>query len=625
MNSPIALARLRLALLWLAVFARAVGEHAVRAYGIFRDSDGHAERNLGSLFLWVGMAAVPAFALAPLIGALASSRFRPSVMIAATLLGLGAIAYSSFDESQAGRAFWLACATVLAFEAAFFSACRFSLLPEAARSARSSLPQVMSVFAFATAAGAGIGIWVGVNQFRVGAPGLPVPLQVAHVGYGLALVCVLFARFPAQRPIGVHDGLIKPFLKTARAIFRTRNGRNALLALWGIFGIALVVDQLLYQRHDQPTFFLFLAVGIAAGGLHGHPYRTLAAVPFASVGLAFSTVCGFVTNNWFEPALAMAFFLGSMIAPLLTVFAVYQPESSRGHGAALLHAGWSAIIGAFFFVLIRFLADQRAAWSLFENSVLALSLFGALFAWTVFFRPAVEATVEAVLWPLYRIKALGPSAQDMPWRGPLLVIGNHSSWFDPFWLAKVLTLPVAPMMTSRFYDLPFISWMMRRVVCAIRVPDVRIRKEAPELKEAIAALDRGECVVVFPEGWLRRKDEQELRRFGRGIWQILKARPNVPIMPCWIEGGWGSMVSHKNGPPLKKKKWDFRRPIRIAMGALVTLDAATLRTHMTTRSRLMKAVLESRALLGLPAIAVDMHVPETDDDKPPDDKPEGGA
>ena len=38
------------------------------------------------------------------------------------------------------------------------------------------------------------------------------------------------------------------------------------------------------------------------------------------------------------------------------------------------------------------------------------------------------------------------------------------------------------------------------------------RREAPEVQDAIAALDRGQNVLIFPEGWLRRKEEQAVRR-----------------------------------------------------------------------------------------------------------------
>jgi 1-acyl-sn-glycerol-3-phosphate acyltransferase len=131
------------------------------------------------------------------------------------------------------------------------------------------------------------------------------------------------------------------------------------------------------------------------------------------------------------------------------------------------------------------------------------------------------------------------------------------------------------------------------------VPEKALKKDAPEVQEAIAALDRGECVVIFPEGYLRRTEDRPLRRFGQGVWQILKARPNTPVFAAWIEGAWGSYTSYFNGPPTKNKKKDFRRPIGVGMSAAVTIPPEELDEHLRTRLHLMNLVSEARKHLGL--------------------------
>ena len=74
------------------------------------------------------------------------------------------------------------------------------------------------------------------------------------------------------------------------------------------------------------------------------------------------------------------------------------------------------------------------------------------------------------------------------------------------------------MMSSKYYDLPIISFLMRNVIGAIRVQDSDYRHTAPELDEAVRRLDRGECVMIFPEGSLRRAEHHLLRNFHQGIW-----------------------------------------------------------------------------------------------------------
>jgi 1-acyl-sn-glycerol-3-phosphate acyltransferase len=155
------------------------------------------------------------------------------------------------------------------------------------------------------------------------------------------------------------------------------------------------------------------------------------------------------------------------------------------------------------------------------------------------------------------------------------------------------------MMTSAFYDLPVIRWLCRNAVRAIRVPTGSFRREAPELKEAIAALRAGECVVIFPEGMLRRSEDVLLRPFGRGVWEILSALPDTPVCVCWIEGGWGSYFSYKGGPPASNKRMDRGRPVYLAFAEPRPLPADVLADHHRTRQWLRRAVLECRAYLGL--------------------------
>lgn len=603
MNSAVNSTRLRLVALWVAVFARAVGEYAVGAYAVLRYSNGLTENTVGFLFLMLGLTAVPAFALAPLTGALACSKQRWRVMVLATMVGLGAIAFTSFDEVRSRQAFWYGCIALLALEAAFFSACRFALIPEAARAARVSLPQLNGVFLVAMAGGMLLGLWIGVHQYPRGKePGLPIPLQLGHIGYGIALICLLLARFPVANPIRVNAGLVVPFVKTARAILGSRNGRNSLLALLGIFLIALGVYHWMMPKGERFAFLIALIIGVVVGGLRRHPFRTVGIVPYASAGLAVCAIWAASTDNWINPAIGMAAFIGMMVGPLLTIYQINQPDDKRGHGGAILHCGWAFLTGCFLAFLLFFVSNPAMSRPFVRYGILSLSLIGLIFAWLVFFRAAFEFVIEILFWPIYRVKGIGPGMNAMPWKGPALYIGNHAAWFDPIWLSNVALSPTTYMMTSKFYDIKFLGWLMRQVYGAIRVPDVHMRKEAPEIQDAIAALDRGETVVIFPEGWLRRKEEQELRRFGRGVWQILAARPNTPVYACWIEGNWGSYVSWKGGPPVKGKRFDFWRHITVSMIEPITLDAATLATHMQTRNHLMKAVLEARALQGLPPI-----------------------
>ncbi len=231
-------------------------------------------------------------------------------------------------------------------------------------------------------------------------------------------------------------------------------------------------------------------------------------------------------------------------------------------------------------------------------AALVATILLALWGWGTLQRGATEIFFELTLGVCYAVR--GGPAHRMPAIGPVLVIANHACWFDPLFVSKVLPRPGTPMMTAKFYSVWFIKPLLKYIFRVIVVPESPMRREAPELKLAVAALDRGECVMIFPEGYLRRKEEVPMRRFGQGVWQILKERPETPVVACWVEGGWGAWCSYYNGPPAKNKRMDFRRRIRVALSEAEVVPPELLADHLATRIHLMNRVRAMRVTLGLP-------------------------
>ena len=170
------------------------------------------------------------------------------------------------------------------------------------------------------------------------------------------------------------------------------------------------------------------------------------------------------------------------------------------------------------------------------------------------------------------------------------------------------------MMTSKYYDLPVLHFLMERVARAIRVQAAAFRREVPELDQAVQVLDRGGCLVIFPEGSMKRKPERPIRPFGQGIWKILHNRPSTPVLVCWIEGGWGSFTSYAGGPPMKKKPLDLFRRINIGMEAPIVLDPKLLADQRATRTFLMEKCLKARRLLGLEPCELGQFIEEAIDE-----------
>jgi 1-acyl-sn-glycerol-3-phosphate acyltransferase len=320
-------------------------------------------------------------------------------------------------------------------------------------------------------------------------------------------------------------------------------------------------------------------LGLLLVSLQQNRTRVRGLAPYGATGLFFALLTAALQQAvpwWLCPLIGLA--SGLAYASLLV-----RPCGAAGYAGALLFA-----------VLTAWLASISNLWLL----VVAAGV-GAAAAGGLLLRDTYEQTLEALFWPIFRTHGHGPGLGRVPTSGPLLVLANHTAWFDPLWLGKVLPRRLTGMLTSAFFDKPILHFLATRIVHAIRVAESSYRRQAPELDQAIAALDRGEAVLIFPEGQMRKRAEKPLHPFGRGVWQILRERPHVPVVVCWIEGGWGSFTSYHGGPPAKHKKFDFWRRIDVAVCEPEVLSAELLEDHRATRNYLKQKCLNARRHLGL--------------------------
>ena len=355
--------------------------------------------------------------------------------------------------------------------------------------------------------------------------------------------------------------------------------------------------------------FAGLAIGAALWGWTTR-FRATGFAAWASVPLA--VVLAFIVLGDHRTATlgALAGFLACFGFPALFWYVVSFPTRAipkvvrgRVNRAKIVVLCGTIAADAIYIALCFGFGSDELFDGLFPPIALAAAILLVLWSPLALNRAAAELFFETPLTLMYECRCGGPGLRKFPVVGPVLVIGNHACWFDPTFVTKGLPRPATPMMTARFYKIWFLRPLLKYVFKVIVVPETPIRREAPELRLAIAALDRGECVMLFPEGYLRRKEEVPLRRFGQGVWQILKERPDTPVVACWIEGAWGAWCSFYNGLPTKNKPMDFRRPIRVGLSEAEVVPAELLDDHLRTRIYLMNRVRAVRATLGLPELA----------------------
>jgi 1-acyl-sn-glycerol-3-phosphate acyltransferase len=153
-----------------------------------------------------------------------------------------------------------------------------------------------------------------------------------------------------------------------------------------------------------------------------------------------------------------------------------------------------------------------------------------------------KVVVTLVLRTLWRMRVEG--AQHVPREGPLIVVANHVSYFDPPVLGCALPRELHFMAKKELFDIPLFGAL---IACYNAYPVERGRGDVGAIKRTVKVLKDGHAVLIFPEG-RRNRDEGEGEENGRppngrssrrraqaGI-AFLASLSGARVLPAYIEG-----------------------------------------------------------------------------------------
>jgi len=125
-----------------------------------------------------------------------------------------------------------------------------------------------------------------------------------------------------------------------------------------------------------------------------------------------------------------------------------------------------------------------------------------------------------------------------PYDTQRIYFANHSSHLDFILLWAALpsrlrkrTRPVAA--ADYWWDGGFKEFLIRRVFNGVAVERQGRAPGTHPLQPMLDALDQGDSLIIFPEG--TRGPGEEMLPFKSGIFHLAKDRPNVELVPVWME------------------------------------------------------------------------------------------
>ena len=169
--------------------------------------------------------------------------------------------------------------------------------------------------------------------------------------------------------------------------------------------------------------------------------------------------------------------------------------------------------------------------------------------------PLVYWPVRWLLIPFFRLyfRLQRHGREHIPQTGPLLLAANHRSFLDPFVLGAMVKRPVYYVAKKELFANRLQGWFLNALGA---FPVDRGAADQEMLTTARAILDRGDAVLIFPEGTRIRPGGLATPKRGIGRLALESGAPVVPLAVLGTENirkGWRirpHRVSIRAGRPL---------------------------------------------------------------------------
>jgi 1-acyl-sn-glycerol-3-phosphate acyltransferase len=136
-------------------------------------------------------------------------------------------------------------------------------------------------------------------------------------------------------------------------------------------------------------------------------------------------------------------------------------------------------------------------------------------------------------------------SRHIPQQGPVLLIGNHQSYFDPVVIGLAAQRRHLHYLARKtLFRNPAMNWLLSSLN-AVPVDQHGVAKEG--LKVILNLLQEGKAVLIFPEG--ERSRTGQLQALKPGV-LLLIHRTGAPIVPVGIAGAYNLFPRHQKLPYL---------------------------------------------------------------------------
>ena len=531
---------------------------------------------------------LPFFLFSGYAGHLADVHNKRTILIATKSLEAGSMLLAVLALYLGRFDLMLLVLFLMALQSTLFSPAKYGVLPEMV--ADKDLSRANALIQMSTNLAIIAGTWIGgellgVWRERTWLIGCLLTL-VALIGFAASFGISKVPDPRSRKPFSLN-----PWSEILEGFRYLRKDKPLWLTVLGIsyfwmLGALLQLDIILFARdllqvteEWSARLITFLGVGIAlgsmaAGRLSGDKVE-LGLTPLGSIGMGFAGLwLASSGNSYTWAAVSMGFlgFAGGLfIVPLSSLLQQRSDPKERGRLIATNN----------FFNMFGVLLASGALYLLADVLAFSPDRIVGLFGWVTFAVTLYMLTlipdflIRFVLWGIthtfYRIRIVGQ--ENVPFRGPALLVSNHVSLIDGFFVGACVQRFIRFLVYRPYYEQQPFHWVLRKMN-AIPIQGGDPEKVAESIELAREQLRQGHIVCIFAEGSVSRTGG--MLPFKHGFERIMEGlhvegldvdRLDVPIIPVNLDRVWGSIFSFKDGRPFFRWPEHFPYPVTVSFGA----------------------------------------------------------
>ena len=538
-----------------------------------------AQTGHGGEYLSLALAvfSIPFLLFSGYSGYFADRLSKRSVLISVKVFEIGVMLLGVLVFFSSDVRLMLVVLFLMALHSTIFSPAKYGIVPEI--SPAKDLTRANALLEMTTFVAIIMGTALGGLMFKawktepwiMGYVMVAIAVAGLATSFGITRVPASGAKNPFQwNPLGEVITGTRHLLKD-RPLWLTVIGISYFFFLGALFQTDLVVFGSDVLKVDETHIAMMvgcLAVGIGigsmlAGRLSGDKVE-IGLVPLGSALMTFSSAALYFSKGSYVLSILSLAVLGIASGLFIVPLNAYlQQRSGAGETGR-------AIATNNFYNTLGMLLASATLYSLHDKLHLSpatiILISGAVtIAVTVYIvMLAPEFLVRFLLWfathTIFKIRIVG--TENVPRRGPALLVANHMSHVDGMLIGACLQRFVRFMVWKPYYEMKAFHWFFK-LSKAIPVGTSGPRDMVRSIQDARAELKAGHVVCIFAEGAISRTGN--LLPFKRGLEKIVDGL-DVPVVPVHLDRLWGSIFSFEGGRFFWKWPKRIPYPVTVSFG-----------------------------------------------------------